>query len=154
MSCGALILLPGAVAAFMLLIVLLALFYEWRAGNLFRLPLRAYICVPILMWWLASGVTQCLVWARADLLGGQATNGMVEGNHYFVGNHGHYREVPQQTYVRQLTWEKWTGRSGSASLVAMLGMFIYLKVRKVDAGDTTSVSTSPQIPSNSANADS
>ena len=31
----------------------------------------------------------------AVALGGSATNGKVEGNHYFIGDRGHFSEVPR-----------------------------------------------------------
>jgi energy-coupling factor transporter transmembrane protein EcfT len=58
-------------------------------------------------------------------LGGRADIGKIEGNHYFVGNHGHYTEVPREEFVWNLRYGRVSETLLYGLLIALLGLLAH-----------------------------
>jgi hypothetical protein len=99
----------------------LAIFCTWVVGKLWkrmRLIQRVRSIVLILV--LAAAVNEFLFNDMSmTRWGGRADIGKIEDEHYFVGNHGHYIEVPREEFV-------WNLRYGNVSDTLMYGLLIVL----------------------------
>lgn len=83
----------AAIWIFGVLICLRLPFRNWRRP--FHVIFFTYVLGGAMV--MAGWMTLMCVWA---VLGGNPSLGKAEAGHYFVGQHGVYREVSQQTYFR------------------------------------------------------
>ena len=65
-------------------------------------------------------------------LGGSATNGMIEGGKYYLGQHNTFTEVSKQVFSYSQIHE----RMMIVGHVAALGLLMFAKVREMTAQDT------------------
>ena len=92
-----------------------------RSRNAGLLWLRLYFLVGAA--WAMAGANWLAHAGLALVLGGTARNGHIVGDHYYLGNHGQYREVSELLYRFMDRYGEWSDRVAMGATVALLMVY-------------------------------